>query len=81
MPRADLTMLLRTHQLADGACLLLSTAYRLPAFLLLPLTGLLSFVYRLPALLAGAALAVAHTCVGDGIASPYGVWVCLCYTP
>ena len=48
--------LLHTHQVADGACLLLSTAYRLllftayclPACLLPPLTRLLAFVCRLP---------------------------------
>ena len=42
--------------------------YPLPACLLLALTRLLAIVYRLPALLAGAALVIAHTCVADRIA-------------
>ena len=64
--------------LLSAACLLLS--YRLPltpcycchlpAGLLLALTRLLAIVYRLPALLAGAALVIAHTCVADRIAYP-----------
>ena len=68
------------------ACYCLSlTAYPL---LLLPLTRLLTIsayplaCYCLPcnALLAGAALVIAHTCVADRIAYPYGVWDCLCYS-
>ena len=82
--------------LLSSACLLLPTAYRLllsiayrlpscyyyrlPACLLLALTRLLAIVYRSPALLAGAALVIAHTCVADRIAYPYGVWDCLCYS-
>ena len=123
MLHADFTLLLHTHQGADGACLLLSTAcllfvcrllaivyrllafvycllaivyrllatvyrlpltpcyyYPLPACLLLALTRLLAIVDRLPALLAGAALVIAHACVADRIAYPYGVWDCLCYS-
>ena len=116
MSHADFTLLLHTHQGADGACLLLSTPclllpaaclllstaclllstaclllsiayrlpscyyYRLPAWLLVVLTRLLGIVYRLPALLAGAALVIAHTCVADWLAYPYGVWDCLCYS-
>ena len=94
MLHADLILLLHSHQVADGVCLLLSTAclllctayrlllftaYRLLACLLLPLTRLLAIVCRLPALLAGAALAIAHTGVAGGIAYPYGLWDCLCY--
>ena len=82
--------------LLSTACLLLSAAYRLPlsiayrlpscyyyrlpACLLLALTRLLAMVYRLPALLAGAALVIAHTRVADRIDYPYGVWDCLCYS-
>ena len=116
MSRADFKSLLHTHQGADGACLLFSTAclllpaaclllstaclllsitclllflayrlpscdlYRLPDCLLLALTRVLANVYRLPALLANAALVIAHTRVADRIAYPYGVWDCLSYS-
>ena len=109
MSHADFTLLLHTHQGADGACLPLSTAclllsttclllstasllltiayrlppcyyYRIPSCLLLALSRLLAIVDRLPALLAGAALVIAHTRFADRIAYPYGVWDCLCYS-
>ena len=70
------------YRLLAVVCRLFATVYRLPltpcyychlpAGLPLALTRLLAIVYRLPALLAGAALVIAHTCVADRIAYP--IW-------